>query len=203
MIFGKPPDKSIDWNIWSPIVPVKFQKCLTIMILAISVLLSVSTILILRQEIYRSAIYNVVFNGVVYRFFPEAAKILAIVLSVVISLIYISIIIFLHELLHILCYPKFGFAHTYIFLDKRTGAICPLYDGEISRERRLLSNAMPIIVLSCGIYMLSFIVTRDLCNILRITALVNFALSYADLLGILLLLRLPPKSILYLGVWRR
>ena len=83
------------------------------------------------------------------------------------------------------------------------GAIVPLYDGEVSRERRLLVNAMPILILSVGLYLLSFVFEHDIRNILQVTAVINFALSYGDIIGLFLLLRLPPKAILYLGVWRK
>lgn len=195
MNLKRPPNRYFDREIWKPIVPFGMDRNLSTIVIIFTLLLSVPIILVWSDIIFVvSSIY----------FYFSSFGIMARIFLLLITLLYMFIITIIHEFFHALCCPKFDWKNTYLFFDKRALGFSISYYHEMSKKRRMLFNAMPLIIISCIFYLLSLLIFNSgyLGPILRITAVINLANSSADILGLFLILKTPPGAIFCQGMWR-
>ena len=128
--------------------------------------------------------------------------------NIPIALVLFLGIIPIHELLHLLCFPKFGFnkKSTIGFWPSRFAAYVS-YNGSLPRNRYILISVCPFIVISV-IPLLISVLEPDLPILIVAVSYLHSLLCGADLIGVLLFVRQIPSNAIvtnngYHTFWRQ
>ena len=123
------------------------------------------------------------------------------ILFLLIFLIFIAILIVLHEIIHIVCLPKFwikGNVKVNVSISK--GIYVHNANMILTRNRVLLTVSSSFLLMSVVFFLLSFFTNREIMShLLIITATVNFIVSAFDLRTIFYLLKLPQSVMICNG----
>jgi hypothetical protein len=109
----------------------------------------------------------------------------------------------IHELLHVLAFPDFGFSSKTVvgFLPTKV-LFFALFEGEVSRNRFLVAGAAPVIVLTV-VPLLAAAVFRLDHPLLAFVSVANALVSAIDLVAIgILLVRVPSRAVLRAKGWK-
>ncbi|MCL2187450.1 MAG: DUF3267 domain-containing protein [Defluviitaleaceae bacterium] len=110
-------------------------------------------------------------------------------------------IIIVHELLHILCFPRFwAKGNLQIIMTFNKGIMVNNRGVTMTKLRTIFCAAFPFLVLSVGLLVISIYTTsRIFTSFLRLIVLLNFLASSFDLRTIFYLLKLPKNALIIDG----
>lgn len=115
--------------------------------------------------------------------------------------IFVGVLI-VHELIHLIAHPKFGFSnHSVLGIWPRAGVCYAYYGGELSRNRFLFIIALPLITLT-GLPVVWFWATGKVTTWLAFAAMLNaLGASFDVLVLVLVLYQAPAAAIIRNNGW--
>ena len=182
-----------EWKSWLPDIVMKHIKLVGVIISVIAVAIMLILFRIMNSDGELTAwlvgMTANIDNAIINR-----------ILRGIISLIVIAILIFVHEMLHLLI--TVGKGDLYIFWNKFLLGISPFSDCELTWGQSFIYKLLPVIVLSGGFYVISLFIHGVAGGFLRYIAIANLGMSSADLLLTPFMFRLPRNAVFYGGLWR-
>ena len=126
---------------------------------------------------------------------PLIVQTLITISSYLISLIFITII---HELLHVICFPKFwARGNLQIIISLTKGILINNRGTSMTKARAIFSVGFPFAVLSIALFIVSLFTSGSITtSLLRICALLNLLISSFDLRTIFYLGKLPTNALI-------
>lgn len=126
--------------------------------------------------------------------------IIRISLSVLIAIPAIIIMLFVHEILHLL--PMIGKGDIYIYRNPELNGISPFADCEIGFWRSVIYKLLPVIVISGGAWLVGQGLDGYIGSFLKFIAVINLGGSTGDLLLTPFMFRLPRNAVFYDDWWQ-
>ena len=192
-LYFKKPNVQMPPGEWKPWLPAKVLKHIKL----VGVLLSVISVMI-WLFLFRIMYSNGELIAWKIKLTADINNtIVRSIVNIAISLIGVLILLFIHEILHLLI--TIGKGDIYMYWNKSLLGVSPFSDCELNWKQSVIYKIMPFLVLTVGLYLVSVFIDGVVGGLFKYIAMINFCMSIGDLMLTPFMFRLPRNAVFYSG----